>query len=693
MPFLRDKLKEKWLTATLSDACSLDNDATAVLLTDILKGVSAKSLMRILKDANQPVTGIGWKGYLVPAADDDYGFAVKDNKKPFSLQMDGKNILDEKFPLTKEFFISAPQKLKAGVPYLLSITGLTADLGDLNWSTAVSPKSPLTREVLLPIGAVQAVEEGFIKLFKAAIVVNGFALKADEISWLQLHGVNFDNMDLNAVSLQHLLRIAAFARLRNSLPASDMTLVEFFQWVDTIAPSTAPGQQVALLLARKKEDVDALIAPPHFNFAAPKDFANEINLLQLLDAFAVYDKINMKIDLLFDWAQPVSQFAICQVIAENIRKSIQARYKQEDWEKVIKPLNDQLREHQKQALINYLLVKPDLITWGVVDADSLFEFFLIDVQMDACMQTSRLKQAISSVQLYVQRCFLGEEASRGVPNGLLNRERWNWMQRNPLWVANRKVFCYPENWVEGHLRDDKSPFYQELEDELLQKDIHQQNVRDALQTYLYKVDEVANMEVVGLYIEMARDARGVEAPFKLHIFGRTRNVPPVFFYRYYNVREGNWYAWEKIQVDIPSYEVGPLSLSVTMLNGNFTSIDNSTEAFMVNFNGTLDSFPKSVKFFNSQFFVNMKTVKLEDIDNKIKKGFIPSISFPIDQLNGTAVGTASGTFDLIDSTHVSFSGIFTGKLTRKNNTNGCYLIPVIWSGRLLLFFSANQNKY
>ena len=65
---------------------------------------------------------------------------------------------------------------------------------------------------------------------------------------------------------------------------------------------------------------------------------------------------------------------VCQAIAETIRKAIQARYKQDDWERVVKPLNDQLREHQKQALINYLLVKPDLIAWGVVDADSLFEF-------------------------------------------------------------------------------------------------------------------------------------------------------------------------------------------------------------------------------------------------------------------------------------------------------------------------------
>jgi|GEM_PF-475368 len=682
LPFLRDKLKEAFLTDILAGAVGMESDTTAALITGILKGVSTKPLLTILKNTNQLVTGTGWKGYLVPLADDDYLFEVKDSKKPFSVLLDSKNILDEKFTLTKELFTSVSQKLKAGQPYLLEISGLTSDLADLNWSTAVLPKSPLTREVLLPIGAVDAVEEGFVKLFKTAIILNAFLLTANELIWLQEKGVNFDKLDFNAISLQHVIRIAAFADLRNGLPASDLTLIDFFKWGDTAAPATIPSAQIALLLARKKEEVDTLIAQPHFNLLAPNDFSNEINLLKLLDAFFVYDKINMKIDLLFDWAKPISQFGICQTIAETIRKSIQARYKQEDWEQVIKPLNDQLREHQKWALINYLLVKPDLIDWGVVDADSLFEFFLIDVQMDACMQTSRLKQAISSVQLFVQRCFLGEEESRGVPNNVLNRERWKWMSRNPLWVANRKVFLYPENWIEGRLRDDKSSFYKELESELLQKDIQPQNVRDALQSYLYKVDEVANMEVVGLYIEMVIDTKGSETniPFKVHVFGRTRNLSPGFYYRYFNVSEGNWYAWEKIQVDIPSYDVSNFSLNIEISNAVFSKLSGTQS--LITFNGVINGFPASMKNFVGKFAID-NTVTLSNIETAPDNfGILRNIVFSIDHLNCKVNGTIHG----INTTTINFSGFFDGELIRKSNTNGCYLTPVVWNNRLLIFF-------
>jgi len=33
------------------------------------------------------------------------------------------------------------------------------------------------------------------------------------------------------------------------------------------------------------------------------------------------------------------------------------------------------------------------------------------------------------------------------------------MKNYRVWEANRKVFVYPENWIERKLRDEKSPFF------------------------------------------------------------------------------------------------------------------------------------------------------------------------------------------------------------------------------------------
>jgi len=685
LPYLRKKLTEKFLIDTLSGATGLDSSAADILMRDILEGISTKKIMEIFKDAKMPPTSPkGWKGYLIPAAEESYELAVneKTTAPSFSLQIDGVIKVDEN---TVPFFSSGPLKLKAGQFYLFEVAGLTSDLIDISWRTAISAKSSLPQQVLLPMSAIDVVEEGFIKLFKAAFVVNNFSLTADEISWLQNHTLDFDKLDFNTLILQHMLRLEAYMRLRDWLPDSDITLVDFFAWTYTAAASTIPSEKIGLLTGRKKEDIDVLIDPLHFNIITPKDFSSEINLVKLLDALFVYDKIDLKLDLLFEWAKPVSQFNVCLLIAETIRKSIQARYKQDDWEHIVKPLNDQLREHQKQALINYLLVQTDLIVWGVVDADSLFEFFLIDVQMDACMQTSRLKQAISSVQLFVQRCFLGEEAIRGIPNKILDRDRWRWMQRNPLWVANKKIYIWPENWTLTSLRDDKSAFFKGLESDLLQKDINKQNVIDACKTYLYKVDEVTNMEVIGLHIEMEVDVNGKETkePLKLHVFARTRNAPYFFYYRYFHMKEANWYAWEKIQVDIPSYDVDDVALTIQVNLAYF-----SKDSHMVTFNGLINYYPPEFNSFKSAFGVD-PSINLTNLSKDENDKYIFwDVEFPIDEMNGMAVGRITE----IEIYGDSFKGTFEGKLIRKDNTNGCFLVPTVWHGRLLVFFPQIMKK-
>ncbi|HMP31881.1 MAG TPA: neuraminidase-like domain-containing protein, partial [Saprospiraceae bacterium] len=291
----------------------------------------------------------------------------------------------------------------------------------------------------------------------------------------------------------------------------------------------------------------------HFNLLSADMLKNEIHLLELVKAKNIQDRVNASVDQLFTLALPSKtattnnkeDFDHFWQTSGKLQGIYKARYLQSDWEEVVKPLNDKLRTHQRNALIAYLLNQKALKDWGVTDADGLFEFFLIDVQMEACMETSRIRQAISSVQTFVQRVFLDLE-SPNMENGDFDdrRQRWEWMNRYRIWEANRKVFCYPENWLRSELRDDKSPFYKELESELLQKDVNPSIVKEALQNYLYKLDEVADMKVVGIF-NNSKDNR-------IHVVSRTRNVPYFYYYRSYN--DGDWYPWEKIQVDIPNYD-------------------------------------------------------------------------------------------------------------------------------------------
>jgi hypothetical protein len=124
------------------------------------------------------------------------------------------------------------------------------------------------------------------------------------------------------------------------------------------------------------------------------------------------------------------------------------------------------------------------------------------------------------------------------------------MQRYRTWEANRKVYLYPENWIQPSLRDDKSPLYAQFESEMMQKDMSSDSVLDIMKNYLFNLHEVANLEVDALHVEEVN-----KLPSKIHVFGRTRHSPYKFFYRLYDYSSKTWTAWQDMQVEIPHYEL------------------------------------------------------------------------------------------------------------------------------------------
>src|SRR5204863_2831640 len=179
-----------------------------------------------------------------------------------------------------------------------------------------------------------------------------------------------------------------------------------------------------------------------------------------------------------------------------------ARYDPASWRDVVQPINDAMRGLQRDALVAYILhqMRSNPASVHIDTADKLFEYFLVDVQMEPCMLTSRIRHALSSVQLFIQRCLMNLEPR--VSPASINARQWTWMKRYRVWEANRKVFLFPENWLEPELRDNKSPFFKEIESHLLQSDITEESATSAFLTYLSKLEEVAKLELCGMhYIE------------------------------------------------------------------------------------------------------------------------------------------------------------------------------------------------
>ncbi|MBT8340510.1 MAG: hypothetical protein HKP58_00855, partial [Desulfatitalea sp.] len=256
--------------------------------------------------------------------------------------------------------------------------------------------------------------------------------------------------------------------------------------------------------------------------------------------------------------------------ARMARDMAQAKYSRAQWLTVLKPMMDTLREKKRDALTAYLIEKsqreksPEITVYGKKIANpeywrspvDLYGWFLIDVEMCSDQLTSRIKQAILSTQLFVQRCFLNLE-SRHVevalpdPDQENNWNQWKWMKNYRIWEANRKVFLYPENWIEPELRDTKSPFFEALETDILSTQITNRNVEGALQRYILKLEEVSRLEICSLFHEKDPTTD------RLHVVARTRSMPAAFYYRNYDLYYSRWSPWEKIENDIQSDHVVP----------------------------------------------------------------------------------------------------------------------------------------
>jgi hypothetical protein len=172
--------------------------------------------------------------------------------------------------------------------------------------------------------------------------------------------------------------------------------------------------------------------------------------------------------------------------------------------------------------------------------------------MEPRMQTSRVRHALSSAQLFIERSLMNLEPR--VSPASINAKQWEWMKRYRVWEANRKVFLFPENWLEPELRDDKSPFFKEIESELLQSDITEDAAATALLNYLSKLEEVAKLEPCGIY---HTPADPVQRTGEIdHVIARTAGAHRKYYYRRYEY--GYWTPWEQIKLDIEDNPVAPV---------------------------------------------------------------------------------------------------------------------------------------
>ena len=261
--------------------------------------------------------------------------------------------------------------------------------------------------------------------------------------------------------------------------------------------------------------------------------------------------------------------------ADALLAVLRSKYPDEQkFDQQMEPYEDILRSRKRDGLVEYVIRS---MNRRFTTSSDLYQFFLIDTQVEGCARTSRIVSANGSLQLYVQRVFMNLERSgpegpgefsvlkvlAGIDTNPLDRiqTEWEWRRTYRVWEANRKVFLYPESYLEPELRDDKTPLFKELESTLLQQRINEDNATDAYNQYLEGYEEVASLKISGAFHDINEEAK----TDRLHLFGATADDPPIYYYRTIdNVRfsyvgkRKSYTPWKKMNVQIPVREISPV---------------------------------------------------------------------------------------------------------------------------------------
>ncbi len=361
-----------------------------------------------------------------------------------------------------------------------------------------------------------------------------------------------------------VLRLGELVWLRDRYPAGGEALVALLKVASTL---TLPAIYTRLAAETSFLESDLSAIARRLNGGVdplPAAFGNEQLLVRIFDCMEVVRRFGASGAQIVGWLDPEAALPTASnvespagnalLVAREIKSVARAKADDASWAKTGRALRDPLREKQRGALVGLLLTNLNLTT-----PTRLFEELLIDVETSPCALTSRLVAANGSLQSFTNRLLLNLEPTLP-PTKQLARE-WEWMRAYRLWEANRKVFLWPENWIEPELRADKTPLFTALETALLEGPLTHDNAEKAYRAYLDGLAEVGHLEVVGLHTEK-QDQSGFSLTSgnktRVHVIGRTPK-PHRYFHR---MRDSSgWSPWRKLDVDVQGEHILPASIN------------------------------------------------------------------------------------------------------------------------------------
>ncbi|MDE9463337.1 neuraminidase-like domain-containing protein [Xenorhabdus bovienii] len=223
------------------------------------------------------------------------------------------------------------------------------------------------------------------------------------------------------------------------------------------------------------------------------------------------------------------------------------------------PLHVFLNEARSAALSTYYISQVAGADAAIQSRDDLYQYLLIDNQVSAAIKTTRVAEAIASIQLYVNRTLEGVEENADA--GVITRQFFtDWDQYNKrysTWAGVSQLVYYPENYIDPTMRIGQTKMMDTLLQQISQSQLNSDIVEDAFMSYLTAFEQVANLTVISAYHDNINNDQGLT-----YFIGRSETEAREYYWRsvdHSKFSDGKfaanaWSEWSKIDCPINPYQ-------------------------------------------------------------------------------------------------------------------------------------------
>ncbi len=165
----------------------------------------------------------------------------------------------------------------------------------------------------------------------------------------------------------------------------------------------------------------------------------------------------------------------------------------------------------------------------VVDRKTLYTYLLLDVNVTSALPTSRIVEATSSLQFFINRALKGLEPGISFKVRAALTAQWQLDKKYRQWEANQKIPLHPQNFIERERRYHTSPEFKDLLQTVSGKDVTHDSVETAVNTYA-GLARCGDLSLCGIYSERKGPTTTADEAVH-HFMAQAKREPGRLFHR------------------------------------------------------------------------------------------------------------------------------------------------------------------